>query len=196
MKKILNKFDVKEFKSYFFISILLILIIIALGKISFTKAKYETETEVNITPNFAFFITDIRTEKQSIKLDNITPSSEPYLYTFTVSNFKDNKKSNVDLKYTIEVITTTNLPLNIKLFKNPYFDKESEYTNTITQNTDGVYFRHLLYNNELVMSYNQAITDTYTLWIEYPLSYKNDYKTNGLMDLIDVEIKAKQVVES
>lgn len=196
LKRFLSSFDLKEFKAYFFISVLLIFTIVGLGRVRFTSAKYETAKEVDIKPSFAFFITDIGTQSQSIKLDNIVPSDQAYLYAFTVSNFKGDKKANVDLTYTIEVITTTNLPLNIKLYKNPVFTNQTNHTDTLVQNDDGVYFRHLLYNSELAMSYAQAVTDTYTLWIEFPSSYKNDFTNlNGVMDLIDVEIRAKQVVD-
>ena len=194
-RRILNKFDFKIFKSYFLISILFILVIIGISKIGFTSAKYESHKDADLTPNFAFFITDVGVQSENITLDNIIPSSEPYVYVFTVSNFKDSKKSNVDLKYSIEVITTTNLPLDIKLYKNPDFT-EGKHTDTITGNSDGVYFRHLLYNSEMVMNYSQAITDTYTLKINFPISYKNDYSNvSGVMELIDIEIVAKQVVD-
>ena len=196
MKKFLSHFDIKVFKTYFFISILLILTVVGLSKVRLTSAKYESEKELDIKPSFAFFITEVGTESASITLDNIVPSDEPYLFAFTVSNFKDNKKANVDLEYSIEMISTTNLPLNFKLYKNPNFTNESQYTDSTTQNNDGVYFRHLLYNREFVMSYRQAITDTYTLWVEFPSSYKNEYAdVNGIIELIDVEIKAKQVVD-
>ena len=196
MKNILNRFDFKEFKKYFFVSSILILTIVGLSKVRFSEAKYETEKNTDITPSFAFFIADIQSQSESIRLDNIVPSNEPYLYTFTVSNFKDNKKSSVDLEYTIEIIATTNLPLNIKLYKNPNFSNESAYTTTVEQNIDGVYYKHLLYNSESLMSYNSAVTDTYTLWVEFPMEYKAEFaKLNGIIELIDVEVKAKQVVD-
>ena len=196
MKKVISSFDVKQFKAYFFISVLLILSIVGLGRVKFTSAKYESEKQLDIKPSFAFFITDIGTQSATLKLDNIVPSDEAYLYTFTVSNFKDGKKANVDLRYSIEVITTTNLPLNFKLYKNPVFTNETHHSDNIIQNDDGVYFRHLLYDSESVMSYQTATTDTYTLWVEFPSSHKEEAASlNGIMDLVDVEIRAKQVVD-
>ena len=196
IKVFFSNIDYKVFKSYFILSVTLILTIVGISRVRFTAAKYESEKMADIKPNFAFFITDVSSQSHSIKIDNIIPSDEPYIYTFTVSNFKDNKKSNVDLRYSMEIITTTNLPLDIKLYKNPILDNEAHHSDIITQNSDGVYFRHLLYNSESVMNYNSLRTDTYTLWISFPSSYKNDYEhLNGLMELIDIEIRAKQVTE-
>ena len=196
IKRFLSNIDQKTFKSYFILSVVLILTIVGLSKVRFTSAKYESEKTADIKPNFAFFITDISTQSQSIKLDNIVPSDEPYLYTFTVSNYKGNRKSNVDLRYSIEIITTTNLPLDFRLYKNPNFSNQSQYTDFTEQNTDGVYFRHLLYDSESIMNYNAPTTDTYTLWISFPSSYKSDFNSlNGVMELIDVEIVAKQVTD-
>ena len=45
------------------------------------------------------------------------------------------------------------------------------------------------------MSYREALTDIYTLSIEFPETYQNDYASvSGVMELIDVEVVAKQVV--
>ena len=196
MKEMISRFDLKEFKKYFFVSVILILTIVGLSKVKYTQSKYETEKDTNITPNFAFFIADVQSQSQTLTLDNIVPSNQPYLYTFTVSNFKDGKKSGVDLEYEIEVIATTNLPLNIKLYKNPNFSSEANVVTTVTQNEDDVYFKHLKYTSENLMSYNTPVTDTYTLWVEFPLSYRSDFASlNGVIELIDVEVKARQVVE-
>ena len=196
MKEIIKKFDTKTLKHYMFISSILLLVIVGLSRVKFTSAKYESEKDTNITPAFAFFIADIGSQSETINLDNIVPSDEPYLYTFTISNFKDNKKSNVDLEYSIEIIATTNLPLNLKLYKNPDFTSESNYTTTVVQNEDDVYYKHLLFNSESVMGYTSPVTDTYTLWVEFPSSYKDEFaKLSGVMELIDVEVKARQVVD-
>jgi len=105
IKKTLANFNISELKKYIILSVIIIITIILLSKVNITEAKYETNNETEITPNFAFFIVDVSTQSASLKLDNIVPRSEPYLYTFQVSNFKGTKKANVDLTYSIEVIS-------------------------------------------------------------------------------------------
>ena len=197
LKNILAKFDTKVLKRYFLISLLIIIAIFILSKVEITRAKYETSTDVALAPNFAFFIVDVTNQTHSFRLDNIVPSASPYTYLFNVSNFQGNKKANVDLTYSIEIITTTNLPLNIKLYRGTDLTVEGQYTDTTTVNSDGVYFRHLLYNSVSTMAYSTEHTDTYTLWIEFPESYKNNsIGYAGVIELVDVEIRAEQVVGS
>ncbi len=208
LKKIFANFDLKELKNYLFLSVLILLLIIAISKIKITEAKYETAKDASIAPDFAFFIVDVSTQNASIRLDNIVPSATPRTYTFQVSNFKDGKRANVDLTYSIEVITTTNLPLNIKLYKGLTAGGEEDYTYTVTQNDDDVYFKHLLYDDVSTMYYNANATDNYTLWIDFPLpssssssapsssSMVHEEAYAGTIELIDIEIKAEQVVAS
>ena len=195
LKKIISHFDKKELKTYFFLSVLIVLLLIMISRFEFTKAKYETDTDIALSPTFAFFIVDVSTQNHQMKLDNIVPSTTPYTYAFQVSNFKDNKKANVDLKYSIEVVASTNLPLNIKLFKGSTITQEEDYTDTTTANSDGVYFRHLLFDGISTMKYDNRYTETYTLWIEFPIEYKNTAQGYaGVIELIDIEIRAEQVV--
>ena len=197
IKKVLSNFNIIELKKYLILSIIIIITIILLSKVNITEAKYETNNSTQITPNFAFFIVDVSTQSASLKLDNIVPRSEPYLYIFQVSNFEGTKKANVDLTYSIEVISTTNLPLNIKLYKGNNYTATNNYTSSITTNSDGVFFKHLLFSSISTMTYDEMHTDTYTLWVEFPETYMNTADGYaGVIELIDIEIRAEQVVVS
>ena len=81
------------------------LLVITITAFDFTQARYETDTQVRLEPDLAFFIANVESQTGQIKLDGMLPSSTPYLYKFNVSNFKEEKKANVDLKYSIEIIT-------------------------------------------------------------------------------------------
>ena len=66
---------------------------------------------------------------------------------------------------------------------------------TITTDSNGVYYRHLKINDVSVLEYATRKTDVYTLWVEFPIQYKNnpiDY--SGIIDLVDIKINAEQVV--
>ena len=196
-KRFICNINEKDFKRYTFFSILLIITLLALGTLKFTQARYETDTQINISPTLAFFMVDVQSVTGQIKLESMIPSSTPYLYTFNVSNFNNttHKHANVDLTYTIEIVTTTNMPLNFRIFKGNDLQTNEIDTDTFTTDTNGVYYRHLVINDVSTMAYASNVTDVYTLWVEFPLTYK-DYpeEYSGIIDLVDIVIDAEQVV--
>ena len=124
----------------------------------------------------------------------MVPGTEEY-YEFYVSNYGNDKRANVDLKYSIEIITTTNLPLDFKIFKGENLTLNEVDSDTVTTDENGVYYRHLKINDVSTMSYEDVVTDKYTLWVKFPVSYKNrpnDYA--GIIELVDIKINAEQVV--
>ena len=197
LKKIINNIDKKEFKRYGLFTILLIITLIVFGTFKFTQARYETDTQLDISPSLAFFIVDVQSSTGQIRLESMVPSSTPYLYTFNVSNFKtsSNKHANVDLTYSIEIVTTTNMPLNFRIFKGNDLQTNEIDSDTVTTDDNGVYYRHLRINDVSVMEYDEDVTDVYTLWVEFPLSCKNQPDAYaGIIDLVDIVIDAEQVV--
>ena len=193
LKELMN--NNQYFKRYTVLFVLLVLIGIIIGTSNITYSRYETNTKVNLKPAVAFFIVDVDNQTQSIKLDSMVPSDEPYIYRFDVSNFKDDKKANVDLKYTIELITTTNMPLEFKVFK------DSSMTNSIvnkelyTTDDNGVFYKHLVIDDINSMYYKNKSTDVYYLWVNFPKKYENNPEEYaGVIDLVDIKINAEQVV--
>ena len=194
LKRIFKNVDINKFKKSLFFCILLIIALIAIGSINFTEARYENDTEISINPTLAFFIVDVESQTQQIKLEDMTPRTEPYLYTFNVSNFNSEKRANVDLTYAIEIITTTNIPLNYQVFKGNGTTNSID-ADTTTTDDNGVYFRHLVMNGVSTMNYNTNVTDTYTLRVEFPVQYKNNAEAyEGIIELVDIKINAEQVV--
>lgn len=198
MKKIkdfLNNFNKKTLKRSLLFSLIVMLLIITIAAFDLTQARYETATEVRIEPDLAFFIVDVESQTGQIKLESMLPSTTPYLYTFNVSNFKDTKKANVDLKYSIEIITTTNMPLNYKVYKGTNTTSNKVSNDYFVTDDNGMYYRHLVINDVSYFNYNQKQTDVYTLWVEYPIEYKAYPKEYaGIIDLVDIKINAEQVV--
>ena len=195
LKRFLKKFDKKDLKKYLVFSILFMTTIILLSRANITESRYETNTRVRVTPTLAFFVVGVESQTGEIKLESMIPRTEPYLYSFDVSNFGDNKKANVDLTYSIEIITTTNMPLNYRIYKGNDLTQNEIDSDTFTTDSNGMYYRHLKINDASTMSYQSVVTDTYTLWVEFPVSYKNqpnDYA--GIIDLVDIKINAEQVV--
>ena len=114
IKEFLNNFNKKTLKRSLLFSLIVMLLIITIAAFDLTQARYETATEVRIEPDLAFFIVDVESQTGQIKLESMLPSTTPYLYTFNVSNFKDTKKANVDLKDSIEIITPTKMTISYK----------------------------------------------------------------------------------
>jgi len=195
LKKMLTKFNKKDLKKYLVFSILFMITIVALGTYRFTEARYETNTRVRVTPTLAFFVVGVESETGQIKLESMIPRTNAYLYKFEVSNFSENKKANVDLRYSIEIITTTNMPLEFKIFKGEDSEIDEVDSDTFTTDENGVHYRHLVINDVSTMSYQSLVTDSYILWVEFPLRFKDspNYYA-GIIDLVDIKINAEQVV--
>ena len=197
IKKIFEHINKKEFMRYGLFSILLLITMIVLRNFKFTQARYESSTLVNITPSIAFFIVDVQSQSGQIKLDSMVPSTTPYLYQFNVSNFDPttNRRANVDLTYSIEIITTTNIPLNYRIYKGNNMSENEVDVDTVTTDVNGVYYRHLIINGVSVMNRNASQTDVYTLWVEFPAQLKNSPAAySGIIELVDIKIDAEQVV--
>ena len=197
IRKIFKNINMNEFKRYGLLSLLLLATMIALRDFKFTQARYESNTLVNVTPTIAFFIVDVQSQTGQIKLDGMIPSATPYLYQFNVSNFEPttNKRANVDLTYSIEIIATTNIPLNYRIYKGNNMSENVIDSDTVTTDANGVYYRHLRINSVSTMNHNAAHTDVYTLWVEFPLQYKDSPAAySGIIELVDIKIDAEQVV--
>ena len=192
LKELLNNQFVRRYSLLF---ILLVLIAIAIGTTSFSYSRYETNTKVNLKPSIAFFVVDVQSETKTIKLDSMIPSDEPYLYRFDISNFDDKRKANVDLRYSIEVITTTNMPLQFRVFKDPDLSNNIVTSEAFSTDDNGVYYKHLDINNIRPMYYRNRTTDVYYLWVKFPIEYKNSPESySGIIDLVDIKVDAEQVV--
>ena len=108
-------------------------------------SKYTTDVLVQVEPQLAFFIADAKSYRDTLELGEILPSEDPYYYAFTVSNFKDDQKANVDLEYQLRIVTTTNLPLQYELYRNTddYTDGNIIDKKEVSQNSDEMFFQTL-----------------------------------------------------
>ncbi|MBR4261807.1 MAG: hypothetical protein IKQ35_00400 [Bacilli bacterium] len=195
MKGLFKRFDKKILFRLLILSCFVIVTMLSIRNFKFTESKYETLTDVEVKPTIAFFIADVKSYNDSIKLEEIVPRSDPYLYSFTVSNFKGDEKANVDLTYSIEFITTTNMPLNYKLYKGNDLTHDITSSTSFSTDDDGMYYKHLYVSGVSTLKFNAKNTDTYVLSVEFPEIYKNnpqDY--SGVVELIEIYVHAEQEV--
>ena len=208
VKNFISNVDKKTFAFYLFFTLLLLVTLIVLSTVKITQARYESNAEVNFAPSIAFFIVDVESVSGQIRLEEMVPRVQPYTYVFEVSNFNDEKRANVDLTYSIEIITTTNMPLKFKVYKGINSTQDIISSSTFTTDDNGVYYRHLIIDGASTMTYSANHTDTYVLSVEFPINSiqsplpsptPTPYDHNpdayaGIIDLVDIKINAEQVV--
>lgn len=190
-------FDKKKFILATKIISLFLFLVLIINLISVAYSKYESHAEMYANANVAFFIIDSGTYENSISIKGLTPSSDPFLYTINVYNFKGNKRSKVDLEYNIKFETTTNIPLSYEIIRNETYTENS--TNIISNERfrqDGqMYYKVLEINDRYDLPFSQNKTDQYTIVVHFPEMYKQYPDLyQGKVELISVIINAEQVV--
>ena len=140
-------------------------------------------------------------EKLSFNLEpeGIIPSNDPYVYKFSVSNFNTTKESDVDISYTIQVRTTTNLPITISMYRNELHTAVGA-TNIFNggaqtrQDTDSAWYRLYTTGSAYQMAYTSHVTDIYTMVIDFPATYANNPVYANSIECIEVTINSQQII--
>lgn len=186
----------KKYKARFLVLSCLIItgLILGIKLISASYARYYSKKAMKLDVVAALYILDEGEYKFDMDIEGILPSSEEYTYLFTVANFKDNKTSNVDLEYTMKIVTTTNLPLNYKLYKN-----ENPGTNLLTskevkQDESNAWYNVFTLNTPSLFKYNTKTTDSYYLVVNFPEAYKNNLEYANKIESVTVIVNSKQVI--
>lgn len=172
------------------LTILVVFILIILLTIKISFSSYETASNSNVVSDIAFYLLDVNKQSEEIKIGDISPDGKDYIYNITVQNYKDDIISEVDLEYNLDLITTTNIPLNYEI------KLKNDSTNIITtkeifQDNDLMYF-----NKFSTLSYqftkNKKMSKEYELIINFPKEY-NDEAYQGLIDSVKIEVNSKQL---
>lgn len=181
------------------INLFLVAFFMTLVLFPFTLSKYETTTTGNVNSNIAFYLFKADYQVQRIKLADLKPSNEPHVYTFSVSNQNNNKVSDVDIEYTLKIVTTTNLPLRYQLYKNENYQSNSA-TNLITTNNttitpddDGTYFQTFEFTREELL-YSTPKTNNYTLVVYYDTTNK-EAKYQDTVESVRIIIESRQIID-
>lgn len=179
--------------------ILLLLLFFAISLIGTTNASYKTSTNLAIKPDFAAFIFQEEMFEFNMETTGIKPRDESYVYSFTVANYNSTKECDIDLTYTINISTTTNLPLEYKLYKDEDYTLSSS-TNLLTnkkiiQDEDKSWYNEYTIDNSYEMYYSVNTKHVYYLVVNFGKENANDVKYADLIDNIRINIEAKQIVE-
>lgn len=179
--------------------IIFILIILASKLFQIAYASYESTAKLNANINKAIYIIEEGDMDFNIDLNKIEPRENPYIYKFSISNYKGTKHSQVDIEYTIDLKTTTNLPLTYELYRNENYDDPNAIdlfnSSKTLQDTDGAWYNVLEGKEKYLFSYKKEKTDIYTLVIYFEKEHKNNTNYADNIENIEVSINSNQVTE-
>lgn len=178
---------------------LFLLIILAIKLFQIAYASYESEAKLNANINKALYILEEGGMDFNIDLNKIEPSDKPYVYKFSISNYKGNKHSQVDIEYKIDFKTTTNLPLTYELYRNENYDAAGATDlfdeAKATQDVDGAWYNTLEGKEKYMFPYTEDKTDIYTLVVHFPKEYKTNTEYADSIENIEAAIKSNQVTD-
>lgn len=167
---------------------LLILVLLVSG---ITFSRFRASSSLAVTNQFlAKFVFEAEeTDDISIPLSDLSPGDSKE-YNFSVTNNKDNVRSNVSIDYQINLETFHFMPLEIKLYK---LDGNDE---TLIMNCDESYSRNeenkLVCNSSLItLTHEENRVDDYKLVVTFDKEY-NSLEYADLVDYIDINIKSFQ----
>ena len=176
--------------------ILVFVLILLIKMISFTYSKYESRA--NTKPNIivAFYVLNKDYQSMNLNLDELFPREEPYIYTFSISNTKGQKRCQTDLEYELSIKTTTNLPITYELYKNQNYNDDNatsiKKTDEIIQDEDGTYFRIITTETES-FSFREDETNIYQLVVHFPQEY-NTINYQDIIEGIEITVNSKQIL--
>ena len=198
-KKILENIDKVKLSYSLKICFIIIFFCFAFNFIGIGLSKYESNAVSKAKPSIAFFLIEEGTYEKKLPLGRIIPSTNKYVYQFTVSNHNDEKTTDVSMKYTVTFVTTTNLPLTYEVYKNENHTSNNA-TNLVSnvevyQDENKVYYNKITINDTGSFSHKENQTDIYNLVIDFDEKYQDtaeDY--SGYVELVKVIIDAKQKI--
>ena len=200
--------DKKTVKKSLIIILLLIIIIFVFVKLRQTLARYETTTTTERDVDVAFLITDASFKTDRLLIEKIYPTDEEtFEYTFSVSNFDAGHSAETDLSYELEIITTTNMPLEYEIQKNGTTCNKTE---EIITDANGTCYRKISSiistdaNDTNIFQVGTDEIDEFVLKVNFPLkSYVNGVEVENranldypdLMEDVKIQLTATQIVD-
>lgn len=164
--------------------------IVVLFGAGITYSRFTSKSSLTTSNQFlAKFIFEAKkTDTISLPLTSLNPNDE-VTYNFSITNNKDNKRSNVNIDYEISLETFHFMPLEIKLYK----VGENE---ELVLNCDESYSRNeenkLICNSQpITLTHKEDRKDDYKLVVKFPNEY-NSLAYSDLVDYIDIHIKSYQ----
>ena len=180
------------------LSMAIILLITAIAILPKVFSRYQSSATSNPNIDVAFYIINTEYQSQHIVLSKMEPSSIPYLVNFTVSNNDGTNRLGVDAVYDLRIITTTNLPLSYKLYKNEHYNDTGAVdiissTTSVAADSDGTYFKTMVAPSEN-FSFRANQSYSYQLAVYFPTDYMS-YNYQDIVESIEIVVDSKQYIE-
>lgn len=182
---------------------LFLILFLARYLLSLAYSRYEVRTKITANIDKALYIFEDDHLSFNLEPEGIIPSSEPYVYRFSVSNYNASKHSDVDLSYTVRIRSTTNLPITISVYRNEDYTDTGATTifNNVQnlQDEDDAWYRVYKCTNSgnecsYNMLYTNDVTDVYTMVISFPSVYAVDTTYANYIENIEVTLDSKQII--
>lgn len=178
------------------IIIILLILIVILSVVGSILARYRSKGTSAKELEIAYYTIDTGSSTQRIKLDSMVPRKESYDYGIIISNYSENgKDSETAIEYTIQIRTTTNLPLQFYLYDDN--EKKMQKTNLITNtrpesDEDGMYYITMVTDlKEFGLGKEEH---NYTISIVFPEEYKTNAEYADVIELVEVTVDSKQKI--
>ena len=170
-------------------SMLILFLLVGTYIIQSGFARYRSTATAQADVDLAYYFVKASDISQDLKLERILPRQSKYIYTFSVANYDGNDRTETALDYTIQLKTTTNLPLNYVIHK------QGETTNRITTteaiaDDDGTYFKYITATGDS-FGFNQNEEDYYQIEIEFPVEY-NSSQYEGIVEYVQLTVYSTQ----
>ena len=106
-----------KYKMRFIIFSIIFLTLLSTSVFAVVKSfsRYNSNATLSLDIQSAIFVVEPGEMSYNIDIGKILPSDEPYIYTFSISNFNEEQTTDVDVEYMLDIQTTTNLPLTYRL---------------------------------------------------------------------------------
>lgn len=181
--------------------LVIVAILLVLYKLIFSSySLYESEANSTADVDVAFYLLKDEYTSKVIALEDMIPGTTQKC-EFSISNYYVDDEGNdviseTDMEYTLKIRTTTNLPLEYKLYMNQSADNVNSDDISLpitTQDEDSTYFKQLIEDTR-EFSYKQGYTNTYTLVVEFPEEFKG-IEYQDIIECIEISIDSKQIID-
>ena len=177
---------------YIKFAFLIILSIVTISLIRNSIAKYRSTAKSSADVDLAFYMFKEEDISQDLKLESILPREEPYEYTFSVANNDGKDRTETAIHYTIELKTTTNLPLTFKVYDSRDMTTDLVESAEPKADDDGTYFKYIKVTGGN-LGFQQDEQVTYKIQVIFPKEY-NLAQYEGIVEYVQITIKSTQRV--